>query len=103
MGSARVRHEARLDQPFDVTAEEGDPADRVTLDDTIRMALAVVLERLTPPEPTSAGLSNRWPAGRTSAAGRWPSSAPARTRRSSPSRSTASPASWLSATAGSSP
>src|SRR5205085_5563794 len=50
MGSARVRHEARLDQPFDVTAEEGDPADRVTLDDTIRMALAVVLERLTPPE-----------------------------------------------------
>jgi len=50
MGSARVRHEAHIDQPFDITAEAADPADRVTLDDTIRMALAVVLEQLTPPE-----------------------------------------------------
>src|SRR5204863_6183846 len=49
MGSARVRREA-TDRPFDVIADTDDPADRVTLDDSIRMALAVVLERLTPPE-----------------------------------------------------
>jgi RNA polymerase sigma-70 factor (ECF subfamily) len=50
LGSARVRHEARTDQPYEVVAEAADPAERVTLDDTIRMALAVVLEQLTPPE-----------------------------------------------------
>src|SRR5437763_5038674 len=35
LGSARVRHEARADQPYEVVAEAGDPAERVTLDDTI--------------------------------------------------------------------
>ncbi|MCU1449747.1 MAG: polymerase subunit sigma, partial [Acidimicrobiales bacterium] len=50
LGSARVRHDARIEQPFEIIGEGADPADRVTLDDSIRMALAVVLERLTPPE-----------------------------------------------------
>src|SRR5207253_1349814 len=31
----------------------GDPADRVTLDDQVQLALAVVLDRLTPPERTA--------------------------------------------------
>ena len=45
-GSGRggeVAEDAAVD-PF------GDPADRVTLDDSVRMALLVVLERLSPPE-----------------------------------------------------
>jgi RNA polymerase sigma-70 factor (ECF subfamily) len=50
LGSARVRHDAGIAQPFEIIGEDADPADRVTLDDSIRMALAVVLERLTPPE-----------------------------------------------------
>jgi len=50
LGSARARREDRTQGPFDVTADLPDPADVVTLDDNIRMALAVVLERLTPPE-----------------------------------------------------
>jgi RNA polymerase sigma-70 factor (ECF subfamily) len=50
LGSARVRHDAGITQPFEIIGEDADPADRVTLDDSIRMALAVVLERLTPPE-----------------------------------------------------
>src|SRR3954471_13772198 len=50
MGSARVRREARVDVPLEITADAPDPSDLVTLDDNIRMALAVVLERLTPPE-----------------------------------------------------
>jgi RNA polymerase sigma-70 factor (ECF subfamily) len=50
----------RLSRPFDVAAVESslpgtgaaflDPADRVTLDDTVGRALTVVLERLTPAE-----------------------------------------------------
>ena len=32
---------------------DADPADRVTLDDTVRTALLAVLERLTPPERTA--------------------------------------------------
>jgi RNA polymerase sigma-70 factor (ECF subfamily) len=50
----------RLSQPFDVAAIESvmpgtgvafaDPADRVTLDDSVRRALTVVLDRLTPAE-----------------------------------------------------
>ena len=50
----------RLSHPFDVAAIESslpgtgaaffDPADRVTLDDTVRHALTVVLDRLTPAE-----------------------------------------------------
>jgi len=50
MGSARVRHAARDDLPPDVATDTPDPAEVVTLDDNIRMAMAVVLERLTPPE-----------------------------------------------------
>jgi RNA polymerase sigma-70 factor (ECF subfamily) len=51
--SARVRREQSaslwlpepvVDQPAD------DPADRVTLDESVRMALLIVLEQLTPPE-----------------------------------------------------
>jgi len=54
--SARVRREAYVGpwlpepvvEPVDAAAV--DPADRVTLDDSVRMALLVVLERLTPAE-----------------------------------------------------
>lgn len=57
--SARVRREAYvgpwLPEPevrlADASAE--DPADRVTLDDTVRYALLVVLEQLTPAERTA--------------------------------------------------
>jgi RNA polymerase sigma-70 factor (ECF subfamily) len=53
--SARVRHEAYvgpwLPEPlFDLPGEAPDPADRVTLDDSVRMALLVVLEQLSPAE-----------------------------------------------------
>src|SRR6266516_4520596 len=52
--SARARREAYigpwLPEPLvEIPGEEPDPADRVTLDDSVRMALLVVLERLTPP------------------------------------------------------
>jgi RNA polymerase sigma-70 factor (ECF subfamily) len=50
MGSARVRHSTGMDIPAEVATDAPDPADAVTLDDSIRMALTVVLERLTPPE-----------------------------------------------------
>jgi RNA polymerase sigma-70 factor (ECF subfamily) len=51
--SARSRHEAYVgpwlpDPLVDVTGE--DPADRVTLDDSVRMAVLLVLERLSPAE-----------------------------------------------------
>ena len=53
LASARVRREAYvgpwLPEPV-VTASDPDPADRITLDDSVRMALMVVLERLSPPE-----------------------------------------------------
>lgn len=52
--SARVRREAYvgpwLPEPV---LTGGDPADRVTLDDSVRYALLVVLEQLTPAERTS--------------------------------------------------
>src|SRR5262249_17737938 len=54
--SARVRREAYvgpwLPEPVVEPVDEAavDPADRVTLDDSVRMALLVVLERLTPAE-----------------------------------------------------
>ncbi|MDP9341943.1 MAG: RNA polymerase sigma factor SigJ [Actinomycetota bacterium] len=53
--SARARHEAYvgtwLPEPLvEVPGAEPDPADRVTLDDSVRMALLVVLERLSPAE-----------------------------------------------------
>lgn len=54
--SARTRHETRPDpaanpsgQP-QAAAPVADPADRVTLDDSVRMALHVVLEQLSPAE-----------------------------------------------------
>jgi len=43
-----------LPEPIiEVRAVDGDLADRVTLDDSVRMALLVVLEQLTPPERTA--------------------------------------------------
>jgi RNA polymerase sigma-70 factor (ECF subfamily) len=53
--SARARHEAYvgpwLPEPLiELPGEEPDPADRVTLDDSVRMALMIVLERLSPAE-----------------------------------------------------
>jgi RNA polymerase sigma-70 factor, ECF subfamily len=56
LASARVRREAYvgswLPEPFVRAADDpdADPADRITLDDSVRMALLVVLERLSPPE-----------------------------------------------------
>ena len=54
--SARTRHGARAGDGadplgrLDVVADSIDPADRVTLDDNVRLALLVVLEKLTPAE-----------------------------------------------------
>jgi RNA polymerase sigma-70 factor (ECF subfamily) len=58
--SARVRRDGRTARPVDggdgagtevgPAADTPDPADRVTLDDSVRMALLVVLEKLTPAE-----------------------------------------------------
>ncbi|MCF4123114.1 sigma-70 family RNA polymerase sigma factor [Antribacter sp. KLBMP9083] len=53
IGSAHGRLSAPHDPTawgFDAAADALDPADRVTLDDEIRRALSVVLERLTPGE-----------------------------------------------------
>jgi RNA polymerase sigma-70 factor, ECF subfamily len=58
--SARVRRESLASLDLDAaaptttaTAPGVDPADRVTLDDTVRAALLTVLERLTPAERTA--------------------------------------------------
>jgi RNA polymerase sigma-70 factor (ECF subfamily) len=55
--SARARHEVYpgqwLPEPIIDVESTGDPADRVTLDDTISYALLVVLETLTPAERTA--------------------------------------------------
>jgi RNA polymerase sigma-70 factor (ECF subfamily) len=55
LDSARVRREAYVgtwlpDPLVTAAGTEPDPADRVTLDESVRMALLVVLEQLTPPE-----------------------------------------------------
>jgi RNA polymerase sigma-70 factor, ECF subfamily len=56
IGSARVRREtvrepATIDTVTPASSSWSvDPADRVTLDDEVRLALLVVLQRLTPPE-----------------------------------------------------
>ncbi len=52
MGSARARRERPGDQELlnSVVSPSADPADRVTLDDHVRSALAMVLQRLNPPE-----------------------------------------------------
>jgi RNA polymerase sigma-70 factor, ECF subfamily len=44
--------EALVEDPDSLKAT-GDPADRVTLDDQVRLALAIVLDRLTPAERTA--------------------------------------------------
>jgi len=49
MKSARARHDAGVEPPAASPAHTPDPADHVTLDDSVRMALLVLLERLTPP------------------------------------------------------
>jgi RNA polymerase sigma-70 factor, ECF subfamily len=52
--SARSRHEVYvgpwLPEPVIPSSEGIDPADRVTLDDSVRMAMLIVLERLSPAE-----------------------------------------------------
>jgi RNA polymerase sigma-70 factor, ECF subfamily len=50
--SARSRHEDRsaIEHTTEPRAPDADPLDRVTLDDNVRVALLVVLERLTPAE-----------------------------------------------------
>jgi RNA polymerase sigma-70 factor (ECF subfamily) len=56
LGSARVRRERYvgpwLPEPL-VADADADPADRVTLDETVGLALLVVLERLSPAERTA--------------------------------------------------
>src|SRR5256714_15565037 len=51
--SARARREAYVGPWFPepvIDSDDADPADRITLDDSVRMAMLVVLERLTPAE-----------------------------------------------------
>jgi RNA polymerase sigma-70 factor (ECF subfamily) len=56
IGSARARHEATAEPaaidllPSTSPSSSADPADRITLDDDVRRALLVVLERLSPAE-----------------------------------------------------
>ena len=51
--SAHSRHESTGDDALITAAGGADPADRVTLDDQVQRALAVVLDRLSPPERTA--------------------------------------------------
>jgi RNA polymerase sigma-70 factor, ECF subfamily len=57
LGSARARRERYvgpwLPEPLVETPGAGDPADRVTLDESVSMALLVILERLSPAERTA--------------------------------------------------
>jgi RNA polymerase sigma-70 factor (ECF subfamily) len=57
LGRAQARRERYVGQwlpePLVEDAAAGDPADRVTLDESVSMALLVVLERLSPAERTS--------------------------------------------------
>ncbi len=57
LGSARARRERYagpwLPEPLVENAHADNPADRVTLDESVSMALLVVLERLSPAERTS--------------------------------------------------
>src|SRR3954468_24910721 len=50
MKSARARHEVGAEPATEHAAKALDPAEHVTLDDSVRMALLVLLEQLTPPE-----------------------------------------------------
>jgi RNA polymerase sigma-70 factor (ECF subfamily) len=62
LGRAQVRRERYVGQwlpePLVEDAAAGDPADQVTLDESVSMALLVVLERLSPAERTSFLLHN---------------------------------------------
>jgi hypothetical protein len=67
LGSARARRERYvgpwLPEPLVEDLSGTDPADRVTLDESVSMALLVVLERLSPAERTSFRLHDvlaRW-------------------------------------------
>jgi RNA polymerase sigma-70 factor (ECF subfamily) len=51
--SAYARHEGLAEGVVASVITDADPADRVTLDDEVQLALAVVLDRLTPAERTS--------------------------------------------------
>jgi RNA polymerase sigma-70 factor (ECF subfamily) len=55
LGSARARREEYVGQwlPEPVLSKHPDPADRVTLDESVGLALLVVLETLTPAERTA--------------------------------------------------
>jgi RNA polymerase sigma-70 factor (ECF subfamily) len=53
LGSADARRTTATAEPPEAAAESTDPADRLTLDDEVRRALAVVLDRLSPAERTS--------------------------------------------------
>jgi RNA polymerase sigma-70 factor (ECF subfamily) len=54
LGTARARRERQYAPESSAFARSagGDPADRITLDERVRDALAVVLQQLTPPERT---------------------------------------------------
>jgi len=53
LGSAEARRTTATALPPDADQEDIDPADRMTLDDEVRRALAVVIDRLSPAERTS--------------------------------------------------
>ena len=53
LGSADARRTTATAEPPEADQESTDPADRLTLDDEVRRALAVVLDRLSPAERTS--------------------------------------------------
>jgi RNA polymerase sigma-70 factor (ECF subfamily) len=53
LASADARRTTATAEPPEVPAHTTDLADRVTLDDEVRRALAVVIDRLSPPERTS--------------------------------------------------
>jgi RNA polymerase sigma-70 factor, ECF subfamily len=53
LGSADARRTTPAPEPLEAGAESADPADRLTLDDEVSRALAVVVDRLSPAERTS--------------------------------------------------
>ncbi|MEA5360645.1 RNA polymerase sigma factor SigJ [Amycolatopsis sp., V23-08] len=96
LGSARVRRESYvgewIPEPLPGTAECADPADRVTLDESVDMAFLVVLEAMTPAERVAFVLHDvyRYPfaevagiVGRTTAACRQLASSARRRLRAS--------------------
>ena len=101
--SAHSRHETGGDQALGIAAGGVDPVDRVTLDDQVQRALAIVLDRLSPPERTAFVLHDIFGfsfievgqiVGRTPAACRQLASRARRSIRSdSPALTPASPAS----------